>query len=177
MWSPLFVILLVYELQFISHSLTLKFPVVFADDTYNNLLIFVHNCISADLLTIIHLIFFSHFDLVKHFIIIIDFLISLVRLLLFHLLDVFIFRLFKIEIFSFQGFSSKLIQNWNYLFSTSWLEFQGWELTGYTELFAFVDYVGRYCHGIIEFGKIRARNIIKLEKPFYQTKIGNKFTF
>ena len=83
MRSPLLVILLGGYFKLIANSFALKFPIVLTYGTDNYLFVFVHCSIATRLISIVKLVFFTHFNLVQHLIIIFNFLISLIRFLFF----------------------------------------------------------------------------------------------
>jgi hypothetical protein len=76
--SPFLCISLGLDLEFVGHSLTLKFPVIFIDCRMDNLLLFV-NSRNTDVFLIIQVIFVSHFCLINQLFIIIAFVSLLIR--------------------------------------------------------------------------------------------------
>lgn len=160
MWSPFFGILLRLNFELVGNPFTLEFPIVLTDSTDNNLLILINGCIGSTIFPVVHFLFFAHFDFIHHFITIVNFLFSIIRLFLLHIFNFLILGSFETEIFALQGLSCQLIQNCNYLLSTTWFELQWRKFTLNTQLFALVNYCGRNCHWIIEFGKITWRYVI-----------------
>lgn len=111
MRPPLLGVLFGLNFKLIGDSLALKFPVIFADSTHNDLLVFVNGSISTHLLSVIHLFLFSHFDFVHHLITVIDLLVGIVRLFFLKFFNFFVFWFFEIKVFSFQGLGCQLVQN------------------------------------------------------------------
>jgi hypothetical protein len=103
MRSPLLGIRLGLDLQLIGYPLALQFPIILANCTDNNLFILINGRITTMLFPVVHLLFLSHFDLIHHFIPIIDLLISLVGFFLLEVFHLFVFGFFKIKVFAFES--------------------------------------------------------------------------
>ncbi len=108
--SPFFGVVFGLDFEFIGDSFTFQFPVILTDNTDNDLFVLI-NCIAALLLPVVHFLFFAHFDLIHHFVTVIDFLIGLIGLFFLKVFDFFVFGFFEIEIFSFHGLGSELIKD------------------------------------------------------------------
>lgn len=126
MASPFFSVLFILAFELVSYTLTLQLPIVFTDRTDDDLLFLIND---SDLLLVVALVLFAHFDLVKHFISFIDFLICIIRLLFLNLFNVLVFGAFKVKVFTFECLGCDLIQNIYDLFPTSRLELERREVT------------------------------------------------
>ncbi len=171
MRPPLFGIRLGLDLQLIGYPFALQFPIILANSTDNNLFILINCSIATMLFPVIHFLFLSHFNLIHHFIPIINLLISLIGFFLLEILHLFVFGFFKIKVFAFECFWSQLIENRDHLLATAGLQLEGWKLTLNTNLFALVNNGRGDSHGIVELGKVWWRNIIELKEPLNQATI------
>jgi hypothetical protein len=63
------------------------------------------------LLTIVHLLFLAHLNLVHHLIPIIDLLVSLVWLFLLQVPDLLVFGFLEVEVLALEGLRGQLVQD------------------------------------------------------------------
>jgi hypothetical protein len=97
--------------KLIGHPFALQLPVILTHRTHNNLLVLINRRIRPMLLTIVHLLFLAHLNLVHHLIPIIDLLVSLVWLFLLQVPDLLVFGFLEVEVLALEGLRGQLVQD------------------------------------------------------------------